>query len=159
MTSLLQVVPSGSIIMYGSSLPPEHWLLCDGSSYSKDIYKDLYNAIGDLYSSSTSSSYFNVPDLRDYFIRGTTEVVTTGTNQNDAIKNHQHETVLNGESAKFVNDQFYTLGFAGIVRGGDLLNRAHVSKIEITPQLTSDNIFDLNETRPDNIALSYIIKY
>lgn len=44
--------------------PPEGWLLCDGASYDRDTYADLFAAIGTTFGAGTGGNAFNVPDLR-----------------------------------------------------------------------------------------------
>jgi hypothetical protein len=53
-------MPIGAIIAYAKITPPPGWLLCDGARIPPE-YKELQNLCG-----------FNVPDLRDQFIRGAT---------------------------------------------------------------------------------------
>jgi microcystin-dependent protein len=58
-------VPVGTIVMYGGSVPPTGWLLCDGTTYSTTgTYAALFVKIGTVYNPSTPAGYFNVPDLR-----------------------------------------------------------------------------------------------
>ena len=62
-------VPSGSILSYGGTSAPTGYLLCDGTSYLRADYTDLYTAIGTAYGTA-DGTHFNVPDLRGQFIRG-----------------------------------------------------------------------------------------
>lgn len=48
---------------------PEGWLLCNGDSILKNIYLNLYNAIGYTYGGSGNN--FNVPDIRGRVSVGT----------------------------------------------------------------------------------------
>jgi microcystin-dependent protein len=60
-----EVMPAGSILPYGGSVArdaPKGWLLCDGASYDKDKYRDLYHAIGTYYGGDANN--FKVPDLQ-----------------------------------------------------------------------------------------------
>lgn len=62
-------VPVGTIIAWPFNNTPTKggkWLLCDGSSYSSDIYPELYAVSGST----------NLPDLRDRFLQGNS---TAGT--------------------------------------------------------------------------------
>ncbi|MBS1191316.1 MAG: hypothetical protein H6R10_3108 [Rhodocyclaceae bacterium] len=70
-------LPVGSVISYAGdlsvpanrqSLAAAGWLVCDGTSYSQSEYPSLYAAIGAANGGNATS--FNVPDLRDRFIRG-----------------------------------------------------------------------------------------
>ncbi len=56
------VIPAGTINLYGGSSAPSDWLLCNGSSVSKNTYPALFSAIGYTYGGSGNN--FNLPDLR-----------------------------------------------------------------------------------------------
>ncbi len=69
--------PIGSVAFYAgdlsipanvTDLENKGWLLCDGKSYSQSAYPALFKAIG--HANGGDSTHFNVPDLRDRFIRG-----------------------------------------------------------------------------------------
>jgi microcystin-dependent protein len=54
----------GEIVTFaGSSNPSVNFLLCDGSSYLRSDYPDLFAVIGSVFGSA-DSTHFNVPDLR-----------------------------------------------------------------------------------------------
>lgn len=71
------VMPVGSIIAFGGETAPDGWLLCDGKRYNWTVteYVDLFNVIGMNYGRETPG-FFNVPDLRGYFIRGYSKIPT-----------------------------------------------------------------------------------
>lgn len=54
---------SGVIKMFGGALAPAGYLLCDGTSYLRADYPDLFAAIGTAYG-AVDGTHFNVPDLR-----------------------------------------------------------------------------------------------
>lgn len=69
----------GSVISYGGdlsvaanlqALQTAGWLQCDGASYKQSDYPALFAAIGTT--SGGDGQSFNVPDLRDRFVRGAT---------------------------------------------------------------------------------------
>jgi hypothetical protein len=51
----------GMIVMYGGTVAPAGWLLCNGGSYSTTLFPALFAVIG--YSYGGSGSSFNVPSL------------------------------------------------------------------------------------------------
>lgn len=57
-------IPIGTIIPFMGAGVPDGFLKCDGSSYSRTTYAELFAVIGTRYG-STSSSTFKVPDLSD----------------------------------------------------------------------------------------------
>ena len=54
---------SGAILAYGGSTAPTGYLLCDGTSYLRTTYQNLFNIIGTKFG-SVDGTHFNVPDMR-----------------------------------------------------------------------------------------------
>lgn len=54
---------SGVIKMFGGAVAPTGYLLCDGTSYLRATYPDLFAVIGTTYGAA-DGTHFNVPDLR-----------------------------------------------------------------------------------------------
>lgn len=66
------VVQPGTIVSSVGSSVPAGWLLCDGrSNIDKNVYPDLWNAIGVSYGTATTNT-FTIPDFRNKFPRGNT---------------------------------------------------------------------------------------
>ena len=58
---LSDVTFPGMITMYGGTIAPSGWLLCNGTGYSTTIYPALFAVIGYTYGGSGGT--FNVPSL------------------------------------------------------------------------------------------------
>ena len=69
-TTMKNNSPTGSIIMYGSTLAPDGWLLCNGSAVSRTTYADLFAVIGTRFGAGNGSTTFNLPNLRNRFVVG-----------------------------------------------------------------------------------------
>lgn len=54
--------PIGSVMIWHGSTAPSSYLICDGTTYSKSQYPDLYDALGGDY--QISAEQFKVPDFR-----------------------------------------------------------------------------------------------
>lgn len=54
-------VPAGVILDYGGAAAPSGWLLCDGTSYLRADYADLFTAIGTTFGAA-DGTHFNVPN-------------------------------------------------------------------------------------------------
>ena len=156
--SVQSVAPTGSIIMFGGTIAPSGWLICDGSSYPQATYSNLYAVIGSAY--GTSGSNFNVPDFRGIFPRGvdngagndpdTTSRTAqntggnTGDNvgslQTDAFTTHNHALSLgwDGNGGPYIN--YFT--------GDDTSSAAPGTSTAGTS----------SETRPINLYVNFIIK-
>ena len=73
----------GSIVGFASTVAPEGYLVCDGSTYSQSEYPELYAMIGNQFGGPAGS--FNVPDLRGQFLRGA-QGAGIGAFQDDSTK-------------------------------------------------------------------------
>lgn len=67
------LVPTGSIMAYCGSTSPIGWFICDGSTYDKITYRDLYLVIGNTFGGSGSN--FAVPDMRGRTIVGSSNQI------------------------------------------------------------------------------------
>ncbi|ALX16982.1 hypothetical protein P350_35770 [Burkholderia cepacia JBK9] len=91
-------LPAGAICAYAGPLstPPAKWLKCDGAAYGVSLYPNLFNTLFYNYGGD-GQTVLNVPDLRGYFVRGTSHrtqrdpdagsrhALNTGGNTGDAI--------------------------------------------------------------------------
>lgn len=64
------VCPTGSVVAYAFSYPPEGWLLCDGSAVSRTTYAGLFTLIGTTFGSGDGSTSFNVPNMGGQYVAG-----------------------------------------------------------------------------------------
>lgn len=69
------ILPVGCIQMFGGSVAPSGWLLCNGQLVSRTTYAALFAAISTTFGAGDGSTTFAVPDLRNRFAVG---VGTTG---------------------------------------------------------------------------------
>ena len=136
--------PPGSVSAFAALTPPSGYLVCDGSQVSRTTYADLYAVIGTTYGPGDGSTTFNLPDLRGEFIRGfdanrgADAGRVFGSFQADDFASHSHT----GTSGDAGSDP-------ARIGGG---NRSVDSGIYTTSSTGGD------ETRPRNVAMSYIIK-
>lgn len=74
--SQVEVVPSGMIMFFPKSTPPNgNWLICDGRAVSRAGYPNLFAMIGTQYGAGNGSTTFNVPYLIDRTVWGGTSNV------------------------------------------------------------------------------------
>lgn len=167
------VVPIGSIMPFFGIEAPAGWLMCDGSEIDGGTNPELTDLVNYLrdenkvgsteYRGSTSDRAL-LPDLRGIFLRGLNDFATAsgprsdgkedpdgagrnlGADQADEFKSHNHHNGVD----------IYLLRRTGI----HTMMYADDSPTE--PDLYhSGAIQDRggNETRPRNVAVTYIIKY
>lgn len=82
--ALTSVLPIGSYIQFAGSQAPEGFLVCNGGAISRTTYSALFAVIGTTYGSGDGSTTFNLPNLTDRFLQGST---TSGTVKNAGLPN------------------------------------------------------------------------
>ena len=65
-------LPTGSYIQFAGSQAPAGFLVCNGGEISRTTYSDLFAVIGTTYGSGDGSTTFNLPNLTDRFLQGST---------------------------------------------------------------------------------------
>jgi microcystin-dependent protein len=83
-------MPVGSLLPYAGAAAPSGFLLCNGQAVARNAYPALFTAIGTAYGSGDGTTTFNVPDMRDYFVRGRGTDRTIGSKQDDSLGKHTH---------------------------------------------------------------------
>lgn len=68
------LLPVGIVQAFAGNTIPNGWLLCDGSAVSRTTYANLFACIGTTYGSGDGSTTFNLPNLTDKFIEGSSTV-------------------------------------------------------------------------------------
>ena len=58
------LIPVGTIFSFGGSSSPDGYLVCDGSTVSRDTYQRLFSIISTVYGVGDGATTFNLPDLR-----------------------------------------------------------------------------------------------
>lgn len=89
--------PIGTIISVFSETAPQHYLICDGSTYNKSDYPELAEHLLSLtthsqYEVSGDDTKFKVPDLRGEFLRGTGTNSHTDQGDGTDVGVHQDAT-------------------------------------------------------------------
>ena len=82
-------MPVGAILPYAGDGLPGGWVLCDGRAIVRADFPDLFAVIGTIYGVGDGTTTFNVPDLRDSFLKGRNGV-PVGTKQDPNTGSHTH---------------------------------------------------------------------
>lgn len=77
-------VPTGTVHAFAGSSAPSGYLICDGSAVSRTTYANLFAVIGTTYGAGNGTSTFNLPNLIDRFVQGSS---TGGTYKNAGLPN------------------------------------------------------------------------
>ena len=84
-------LPTGSYIQFAGSQAPAGFLVCNGGAISRTTYSALFDVIGTTYGSGDGSTTFNLPNLTDRFLQGSS---TSGTVKNAGLPNITGEAYL-----------------------------------------------------------------
>uniref|UniRef100_A0A6C0JRL9 Phage tail collar domain-containing protein n=1 Tax=viral metagenome TaxID=1070528 RepID=A0A6C0JRL9_9ZZZZ len=88
---------TGSIIAYLGISDPTGWVICDGQTRinnSDGKYNNL--ALMGIGSGGSGTSNYTPPDLRGYFLLGTSNISTIGIFSSDTYAAHSHNTSTTG---------------------------------------------------------------
>lgn len=146
---------------------PEGYLYCDGSEVNREVYKELFTAIGTTWGAGDGVDTFNIPDLRGIFVRGDggENNAALGVKQGDAIRNitGSFDDVLysghTGPMGPHAGGAFYTDTAAVGVRFGasgqtEIAETGDNIKIDVSRVVPT-----ASENRPVNVALKPCIRY
>lgn len=171
----------GAVLAWPMATVPSGWLEADGSAVSRTTYAALFAQYGTAYGPGDGSTTFNLPNYKDYFLRGFdasgteassrtdrgdgTTGAAVGTKQASAILRHNHTASVtdNGHvHAQTVSTASGTTGpstgggFGAYAFDGAENTASAVTGISVSIANTSAND-STSETRPKNITVKWII--
>jgi len=160
------LLPAGTMVMYGGSTAPSGWLLADGSAVSRTTYAALFAAIGTTYGVGDGSTTFNLPDFRGVFPKGagTTNRAAgkdaggiyysgiLGAYNQDKMQGHFHATY-----------RFYPNAIGGSSGAGPLRNDGNSFSASFIAEPISDGTHGTprtgNTSEPQSLGVNFIIRY
>lgn len=165
-------VPTGVISPFGGTAAPSGYLMCHGAEVSRTTYSNLYTVIGVSFGQGDYSTTFNLPDLRDEFLRGARgNIRRVGTSQRDDFEAHSHASGTLSAASSGSHKHDMEGGIDGYESGGarapDIHDRNRVAGRTAPTKSAGAHTHNITgftntsggtETRPQNIAVNYIIK-
>lgn len=146
------------------------WMLCDGRSLSSADYPELFAVLGHVYGGA--GAQFNIPDYRGYFLRGVgtgtrndPDIATrttppggqgssdgVGSVQSFALQAHEH-TYSSAPAPSATSPSGTAAGAPSVAStlttGGPVAGTGQTQAVQVS----------VNETRPLNVYVNYIIKF
>jgi microcystin-dependent protein len=83
-------MPVGAAMPFLGNTPPPGFLVCNGQAVSRTTYAELFSVISTIYGAGNGVDTFNVPDLRNQFIRGKADDRAVGSLQAGSFASHTH---------------------------------------------------------------------
>ena len=163
------VIPPGTIAPFGGGSVPQGWLICDGTTISRNTYSALFSAVGTVHGQGDGSTTFHLPDYRGRFLRGADNMgtvaagrdpggriaantggatgVTVGSVQDSDNKTHNHRVRGSGSTQALSQSRGFVGGSTdeGIYRNSGL------------GQPFVESTGNTSESRPQNANVNYII--
>jgi phage-related tail fiber protein len=173
--------PPGTVVAFAGPVVPGGWLLCDGTAVSRTTYANLFSAIGTVSGSGDGASTFNLPDYRGRFLRGvdggamrdpdraTRTAAANGGNVGDVVGSVQPDsfqgwmpqirTRVGLTAASLAADADYVLYSASAMSGVAPSPIFRADTYGFLPFASYGTPRVSSETRPQNVDVSYVIKY
>lgn len=156
------LTPVGTINAFAGTDPPKGWLVCDGSAVRRDIYADLFAAIGENWGKGDDLTTFNLPDLRGYFLRGqdagamkdpdaSKRKNSAGEEIGDKVGSYQEDRFRDHKHRYTTKNSYINRGSSG--------GQAAVWRGDANADSGNATNNPGDETRPKNASVLYIIKY
>jgi microcystin-dependent protein len=164
--SAIQINPPGLIAPFGGTVSPSGWLFCDGAAVSRSTYAALFSAIGVTWGSGDGFNTFNLPDLRNMFLRGS-GTSAVGVYEDEDFKSHTHTATITDPGHKHqtallsgIPSLAYGAGTTinGIAGGSITTAPSSFTETKTTGVTVSNASTGGTETRPVNKRVLYIIK-
>ena len=157
----IQKLKVGSIIMYsGNDDNIDDFLMCNGSAVSRETYQKLFDVIGTIYGSGDGSTTFNLPNLIDRFVEGSS---TPGTVKEAGLPN----LVGYSDTVGFSDMRFEPTGCfypaeewnAGTFNIVEKTGTAGANVVRFDASHGNPTYGKSDTVQPNSLTLKYLIKY
>ena len=152
-------LPAGVILPFAGDVPPNGFLICNGSSVSRELYSNLFNVIGTKYGSE-NKAFFNLPNLKDRFIQGASDINKVGSYLSPSLPNIKGKICsymhYNSSSSLFQISRGIGDNKGNEVPGGYPHDTAFTFDANKYNGIYKDNC---KTVQPNSLCLNYIIKY
>ena len=149
----------GQIIEFPSNLIPSNTLLCDGAELSREAYPELFAVINTIYGEGDGSTTFNLPDLRDRWIKASGVENQVGDKITEGLPNISGSIPTISDAARNGSSSF--MYYTG--RGGTHLYNGGGYGAYVTFYINAHNANNIygnsSHVTPNSVALLYCIRY
>ena len=157
------LLPIGSYIQFAGSQAPAGFLVCNGGAISRTTYSALFAVIGTTYGGGDGSTTFNLPNLTDRFLQGST---TSGTVKNAGLPNIEGAFGLDNEHGTSVSSFFARAGaiyttpnYSSLARIAETAGQAGNAGISFDASRSSSIYGSSSTVQPPALTCLICIKY
>ena len=150
----------GSIALFSGSSIPTGYLLCDGSALSREVYAELFSAIGTTWGAGDGENTFNIPDLRGKFIRGCGgNAAPLGTEQSEGLPDATGWFKVRYGTVSEVDYAAFSLMQAETTTSTTYPGQQPSAKMSFSLSGANPIYGSSNHVTPLNNSVNFIIKY
>lgn len=150
----------GSISLFAGAALPEGYLLCDGAELSREVYAELFSAIGTTWGEGDGENTFNIPDLRGKFIRGCGgNAAPLGTEQSEGLPDATGWFKVRYGTVSEVDGAAFSLMQAETATSTTYPGQQPSAKMSFSLSGANPIFGASSHVTPENCALNVIIKY
>ena len=108
------LMPAGELVICAGTTLPPRTLLCNGAAVSRTTYSRLFTAIGTKHGAGDGSTTFNLPNIDDRVLQGTSDTSSVGQYLEAAVPNIIGKVRINeaffteNKNAFYIEEQNYT---------------------------------------------------
>ena len=119
-------VPTGTMLPFAGTSIPSGYLLCNGAAVSRTTYAALFKVIGTKWGAGDGSKTFQLPDVTDRVLEGTTDGTKVGTYLEAGLPNITGEIYKSLTNSKqiIINGAFSVIStiidYGNTYRAGDM---------------------------------------
>jgi microcystin-dependent protein len=141
---------AGTVFAFAGGACPAGSLFASGTAVNRADFPGLFTAIGSNWGAGDGSSTFNLPDLRGYFLRGV-----------DSLAGRDPGRALYSAQGDQVGDHTHTFNATTLqVENGTNFSFIAPSTSGVQPFPTNGILNQTaTETRPENVAVLYCVKF
>lgn len=154
----LTTLPTGTVIAYSADTVPDGFLLCNGATVSRTTYAALFAVIGTTYGEGNGTTTFDLPNLTDRFIQGST---TAGTTKEAGLPNITGSFTLRNQAKELteISGTFSLQDTDSGTHTGASSNKRPYVHIAMNAQKSS-SVYGASDTvQPPALTMRYCIKY
>ena len=161
--------PIGTVIAFAGNSAPDGYLICNGAELSRTTYAKLFEVIGIRYGEGDGSTTFNLPNLTNKFIMGST---TVGTSKSAGLPDIDGTFVLRRggssgtTSLRIASSGAFSADTSNTTTSAIIWNATSYSSALVGTNFTfkasrSSSIYkaSLNTVQPPALTMRFYIKY
>ena len=155
----IDALPVGSYIQFAGRQAPAGFLVCNGGAISRTTYSKLFAVIGTTYGGGDGWSTFNLPNLTDRFLQGSS---TSGTVKNAGLPNITGVAsafFCSGTSISTSGAMYQTSAVYGDLHGADDEYKQYIVGLGFNASRSSSIYGSSSTVQPPALTCLICIKY